>query len=202
MHLDRWDRVLVDQGDGHGLIPVHRTNWPFRRLGPAHSGGGTLFLIVFGIGFLLGPVRVFWLGPRLGETMATLCEAPFLLIAIVIVARWLPRTLNLTRSVSRQPFPGAAAFLCGISSKLHSSGTVCCKSRLVGFKVWRINKFTTPNVWQALDRWAVQLKAWQRRILFFATRGGTLTSDQIDAVHQLFLADLTCASRRPAAKRA
>lgn len=50
-------------------------------------------------------------------------------------------------------------------------------------------ELTTPNVWQALDRWAVQLKAWQRRILFFATRGGTLTSDQIDAVHQLFLAE-------------
>ena len=35
----------------------------------------------------------------------------------------------------------------------------------------------------------MQLKAWQRRILVFATRGGTLTSDQIDAVHQLFLAE-------------
>src|SRR2546429_9164526 len=41
MHLDRWDRVLVDQGDGHGLIPVHRTSsafaetlsWPGRRVG-------------------------------------------------------------------------------------------------------------------------------------------------------------------------
>src|SRR3984893_1926635 len=40
MHLDRWDRVLVDQGDGHGLIPVHRTSsafaetlsWPGRRV--------------------------------------------------------------------------------------------------------------------------------------------------------------------------
>src|SRR3981189_2064932 len=29
MHLDRRDRVLVDQGDGHGLIPVHRTSSAF-----------------------------------------------------------------------------------------------------------------------------------------------------------------------------
>jgi hypothetical protein len=29
MHLDRWDRVLVDQGDGHGLIPVHHTSSAF-----------------------------------------------------------------------------------------------------------------------------------------------------------------------------
>ena len=27
------------------------------------------FLIIFGIGFLLGPLRVFWLEPRLGETV-------------------------------------------------------------------------------------------------------------------------------------
>jgi hypothetical protein len=58
--------------------------------GPASTFGlssALYFLIVFGIGFLLGPVRVFWLEPRLGETMATLCEAPFLLIAIVLVTR-------------------------------------------------------------------------------------------------------------------
>lgn len=46
---------------------------------------------------------------------------------------------------------------------------------------------TTPNVWQALDAWAPQLKFWQRYILSLATRGGTLTSDQIDRTFQLFL---------------
>jgi hypothetical protein len=35
------------------------------------------FLIVFGVGFLLGPIRVFWLESRVGEAIATLCEAPF-----------------------------------------------------------------------------------------------------------------------------
>lgn len=53
------------------------------------------FLIVFGVGFLLGPVRVFWLEPRLGETIAALCEAPFLLVAMVAAARWLATALNL-----------------------------------------------------------------------------------------------------------
>ena len=53
------------------------------------------FLIVFAVGFLLGPVRVFWLEPILGETRAVLCEAPFLLIAIVLLARWLPSALSL-----------------------------------------------------------------------------------------------------------
>jgi hypothetical protein len=53
------------------------------------------FLIVFAVGFLLGPVRVFWLEPKLGETRAVLCEAPFLILAIVLTARWLPSALSL-----------------------------------------------------------------------------------------------------------
>jgi hypothetical protein len=53
------------------------------------------FAIVFGIGFLLGPFRVLLLEPRLGETWATLCEAPVLLVAIVIAARWLPPRFDL-----------------------------------------------------------------------------------------------------------
>jgi len=50
------------------------------------AGAVLYFLIVFGVGFVLGPVRVYWLERQLGETMATLCEAPFLLIAIVLAA--------------------------------------------------------------------------------------------------------------------
>jgi hypothetical protein len=45
------------------------------------------FLIVFGVGFVFGPVRIFWLEPQLGETLAVICEAPFLLFAIVLAAR-------------------------------------------------------------------------------------------------------------------
>ena len=55
------------------------------------AGAVLYFLIVFGVGFVLGPVRVYWLERQLGETMATLCEAPFLLIAIVLAARWLQK---------------------------------------------------------------------------------------------------------------
>jgi hypothetical protein len=69
------------------------------------------FLIVFGVGFLFGPVRVFWLEPRLGETIATLCEAPFLLIAIVVAARWLPRTLGLKANVASFAEMGIVALL-------------------------------------------------------------------------------------------
>jgi hypothetical protein len=51
------------------------------------------FLIVFGVGFSLRPIRVLLLEPRLGETIAVLREAPFLLIAMVLAAQWVPRKL-------------------------------------------------------------------------------------------------------------
>ena len=62
--------------------------------------GMSYFLMVFGVGFLLGPIRVYLLEPKLGETIATLCEAPFLLIVIVLAARWLPKRSNMRMSVA------------------------------------------------------------------------------------------------------
>jgi hypothetical protein len=69
------------------------------------------FLIVFGAGFLLGPVRVFWLEPRLGETIAALCEAPFLLVVIILAAQWVPRTLRLRRNMSSLTVMGLGALM-------------------------------------------------------------------------------------------
>lgn len=53
------------------------------------------FAIVFGVGFLLGPIRVFWLEPWLGKTVAVLCESPLLLIAMILAARWVPMKVGL-----------------------------------------------------------------------------------------------------------
>jgi len=53
------------------------------------------FLAVFGAGFALGPVRVLWLEPRLGVVAATLCEAPFLLLAMIAAAYWIPRMVRM-----------------------------------------------------------------------------------------------------------
>jgi hypothetical protein len=53
------------------------------------------FLAVFGTGFLLGPIRVLLLEPRMGAVAATLCEAPFLLTAMVVAAYWTPRLVHL-----------------------------------------------------------------------------------------------------------
>ena len=75
------------------------------------AGAVLYFLIVFGVGFVLGPVRVYWLERQLGETMATLCEAPFPLIAIVLAARWLPKVLRLRTNITSLAAMGVGALL-------------------------------------------------------------------------------------------
>jgi hypothetical protein len=52
------------------------------------QNGLLYFALVFGAGFLLGPIRVLWAVPRFGERTAELMEAPLMLLAIVLAARW------------------------------------------------------------------------------------------------------------------
>lgn len=59
--------------------------------------GGSIF--VFSVGLLLGPICVLLLELRLGETRAVLCEAPFLLVTIVLAAQWVPRKLGLRMNI-------------------------------------------------------------------------------------------------------
>ena len=51
------------------------------------------FVLVFGAGFVLGPIRILWLVPRVGERTAELIEAPIMLVVIVLAARWIARRL-------------------------------------------------------------------------------------------------------------
>ena len=67
--------------------------------------------IVFGAGFVLGTVRVLMLERRLGETLATLCEAPFLLIVMVLAARWLPARLRVTPAIAPLAAMGVGALM-------------------------------------------------------------------------------------------
>jgi hypothetical protein len=69
------------------------------------------FLIVFGVGFVFGPVRVFWLEPRLGEAVATLCEAPFPLCAMLLAARWPRERWGLGPNIASLAIMGVGAFL-------------------------------------------------------------------------------------------
>ena len=60
------------------------------------------FLVVFGIGSLLGPLRIVLVAPRLGEQIAELLEAPLMLLVIVVAANWIVHRFQLPiRSIYR-----------------------------------------------------------------------------------------------------
>ena len=51
------------------------------------AAAATYFALVFAIGFMLGPIRVQWGIPRVGERNAELIELPLMLIAVFLSAR-------------------------------------------------------------------------------------------------------------------
>jgi hypothetical protein len=57
------------------------------------KAGVLYFALVFGAGFVLGPIRILWLVPRVGTRLAELMEAPVILVVIILAARWIVRRL-------------------------------------------------------------------------------------------------------------
>ena len=64
------------------------------------KAGVAYFLVVFGAGFVLGPIRILWVVPQLGMRTAELLEVPIMLIIIVLAARWVVRRFSLPLAVS------------------------------------------------------------------------------------------------------
>ncbi len=59
------------------------------------KAGLTYFLIIFGVGFVLGTIRVFLVVPRVGVRTAELIEEPIMFIVVFFAARWLLRRFSL-----------------------------------------------------------------------------------------------------------
>jgi hypothetical protein len=57
------------------------------------KAGVLYFALVFGAGFVLGPIRILWLVPRFGTRAAELMEMPVMLAAIIVAAGWTVRRL-------------------------------------------------------------------------------------------------------------
>ena len=57
------------------------------------KAGMLYFALVFGAGFVLGPIRMLWVVPRVGTRIAELMESPIMLVVIIVAARWLIRRL-------------------------------------------------------------------------------------------------------------
>lgn len=72
------------------------------------------FLIVFGAGSLLGPIRLLFVVPRLGERVAELLEMPLMLIVIIIGANWIVRRFRLPIGLIYRLGAGVIALLLGL----------------------------------------------------------------------------------------
>ena len=66
------------------------------------------FGIVFGVGFILGPIRVLWFEPWFGVGLATAIEAPFLLAAMAWAALKLPSRFGVVDARDRLVMGGLA----------------------------------------------------------------------------------------------
>jgi len=77
----------------------------------ATRAGAFYALVVFGVGFILGAIRVLLLVPRLGDTTAVVLEAPLMLVASWFVCRWVIERLNMRRAVPARSMMGVAAFI-------------------------------------------------------------------------------------------
>jgi hypothetical protein len=56
------------------------------------------FLLMFAVGWTLGPIRELWAVPHLGRVEATLLEAIIFLIAMVVAARWVIRRFEVPQT--------------------------------------------------------------------------------------------------------
>jgi hypothetical protein len=64
------------------------------------KAGVLYFAIVFGAGFVLGPIRILWAVPRYGTRVAELMETPIMLVVTIVAARWIVRRLALPSTPS------------------------------------------------------------------------------------------------------
>ena len=55
------------------------------------KAGVLYFAVIFGAGFVLGPMRILWVVARLGTRVAELLEAPVMLVITIVAARWIVR---------------------------------------------------------------------------------------------------------------
>ena len=73
------------------------------------KAGVLYFALVFGAGFVLGPIRILWVVPRFGTRMAELMETPIMFVVVILAARWIVRRLALPSAASSRLGMGCVA---------------------------------------------------------------------------------------------
>lgn len=75
------------------------------------------FALAFAAGFVLGPIRMFVLTPRIGAVAAVLIELPIILTASYFIARWVLRRYRIGASASQRFAIGVLAFVMLMSAE-------------------------------------------------------------------------------------
>jgi hypothetical protein len=57
------------------------------------------FMLVFGAGFVLAPIRILWLAPRVGNRAAELLECPVMILVTFLAARWIILRFSVPKSI-------------------------------------------------------------------------------------------------------
>lgn len=100
------------------------------------------FLIVFATGLALGPLRVIYLEPWLGRTLAVLIESPLLIAAMAFAARWVPGWTKL------EPTRAALLLMGLIALALQQIADLAVGFGLRGMTLnEQLLLFTTPAGW-------------------------------------------------------
>ena len=63
------------------------------------KAGVVYFLLMFAVGWILGPIRELWAVPHSGRMAAMLSEAVIMLIAMIVAARWVIRRFDVPRTL-------------------------------------------------------------------------------------------------------
>jgi hypothetical protein len=67
---------------------------------PALKGAAIYLLILFALGWILGPIRALWATPRFGPMIGILLEAVIMLMAMIFTAKWAIRCFDVDRMLS------------------------------------------------------------------------------------------------------
>jgi hypothetical protein len=76
----------------------------------ALKAGLCYFALTFGAGFLLGPLRIFLMVPRVGARAAELAELPVMIMVTWLAARWTIRRFRVPLSTGSRLVMGVVAF--------------------------------------------------------------------------------------------
>ena len=73
------------------------------------KAGLIYFLLVFAVGWILGPIRELWAAPKFGRIAALLIEAVIMMIAMIVSSRWLMGRFNVSQTLGATMAMGLVA---------------------------------------------------------------------------------------------